>query len=541
MSRPGLWPRKQCRPTDSKAEERVYEALSTQLPEGWYAWHSLRIHDRLGIDGEGDFVIVDPERGLLVIEVKGGRVEVRDGRWFQNGAPMKMAPREQGLGYVSHLVRQLRDRGCAPPSYGVVTCFPDTSFEHEPDQGDVYGRVLGEQDLSWLREALPEVMDRALPPAREGHGKWIQVLHELWGETWTPRLRLGQKARKDEVDRVELDSKQLQILDMLGGNERLLVHGGAGTGKTLLACEVAKRWARDGKSVLLLCFTEPLGMWLQASVDVPNVQVRTVRNYARDLLRQAGQSRIGPLGSEGWEGLSWKAASDVVPHIDIPWDGIVLDEGQDFSLGDWALVEALVGKRSMWAFHDTRQAFWPDRSIVEDLFQARIDLIHNYRCPPELFAVAEAYAGNELDVEAMRSAVERGHLAVVPCPSESSVPDKVAVELDKLRGEGLRKADIAVVSLRGLTADDAVIRKDRLGCHAMVRANDASLEDNIVADTFLRFKGLERPAIVVTDLRLVQDRRAQRMHIALTRAMLTARVVAPKEVLLEDPVLSKLL
>ena len=541
MLRPGLWPRQQCRPTESRAEERVYEALSTQLPEGWYAWHSLRIHDGLGIDGEGDFVVADPERGLLVVEVKGGRVEVRDGRWFQNSVPMKAAPREQGLGYVRRLVRQLRDRGCALPAYGVATCFPDTAFEHEPDQGDVAGRVLGEQDLSWLREALPAVMDRALPPARGGRGAWIAALHELWGETWTPRLRLGQKARKDEVDRVELDAQQLRVLDMLNGNERLLVHGGAGTGKTLLACEVAKRWAREGRSVLLLCFTEPLGMWLRASLEVPNVQVWTVRNFARDLLLQAGVGDSEPLGSEGWENLPWKAASDIVPHIEIPWDGIAIDEGQDFSLGDWALVEALAGKGRLWAFHDLKQAFWPDRSIVEDLFQARFNLILNYRCPPELFAVAEAYAGRELEVTALRSAVEKGQLAVVPCPSETSVPDKVAVELDKLRGEGLQAADIAVVSLRGQTAHDAVIRKERLGRHATVRASDSSLENNIVADTFLRFKGLERPAIVVTDLRLVQDRRDLRMHIALTRANLTARVIAPREVLLEDRVLSKLL
>ena len=92
MPRPGLWPRQQCRPTDSRAEQRFYEALSNQLPEGWYAWHSLRIRDEQGIDGEGDFVIVDPKRGLLVVEVKGGRIEVRDGRWFQNGAPMKSVP-----------------------------------------------------------------------------------------------------------------------------------------------------------------------------------------------------------------------------------------------------------------------------------------------------------------------------------------------------------------------------------------------------------------------------------------------------------------
>jgi hypothetical protein len=54
---------------------------------------------------------------------------------------------------------------------------------------------------------------------------------------------------------------------------------------------------------------------------------------------------------------------------------------------------------------------------------------------------------------------------------------------------------------------------------------------DVVADTFLRFEGLERPAVIVTDLRLVADMQDKRLHIALTRALATARVVAPRDVL----------
>jgi hypothetical protein len=53
----------------------------------------------------------------------------------------------------------------------------------------------------------------------------------------------------------------------------------------------------------------------------------------------------------------------------------------------------------------------------------------------------------------------------------------------------------------------------------------------VVADTFLRFKGLERPAVVITDLHLVKGATAVRMHIALTRALDTARVVASRDAL----------
>ena len=80
MSLAGLWPREQSRPTDSQAEQRVYDALSRTLPKGWTAWHSLRVRTEQGVEGEGDFVLAIPGRGFLVIEVKGGSLEMRDGR-----------------------------------------------------------------------------------------------------------------------------------------------------------------------------------------------------------------------------------------------------------------------------------------------------------------------------------------------------------------------------------------------------------------------------------------------------------------------------
>lgn len=73
----------------------------------------------------------------------------------------------------------------------------------------------------------------------------------------------------------------------------------------------------------------------------------------------------------------------------------------------------------------------------------------------------------------------------------------------------------------------------------------------VVADTFLRVKGLERPAVIITDLGLLGDMggdegersttREVRMHIALTRAMVAVRIVATKQAIHDDPVLAEFL
>jgi len=66
----GLYPRGKARPTKSRAEIATYEALRKALPEGWIAWHSLRIRTRGALEGEGDFVFYVPGKGVLLLEVK---------------------------------------------------------------------------------------------------------------------------------------------------------------------------------------------------------------------------------------------------------------------------------------------------------------------------------------------------------------------------------------------------------------------------------------------------------------------------------------
>ena len=104
----GLWPRERPRPTKSDAEIKVYNALAKDLPSGWSAWHSLSVRTEEGYEGEGDFVIAIPDRGFLVLEVKGGWIEQRDGRWFQNNKPLDKAHRDQAHSFA----KKLSSRSC---------------------------------------------------------------------------------------------------------------------------------------------------------------------------------------------------------------------------------------------------------------------------------------------------------------------------------------------------------------------------------------------------------------------------------------------
>ena len=101
---PGICPRVTLPPHVQPSEHKVHAALASALPAGWSAWHSLKIHIKAGDFSEADFVIADPERGILILEVKGGIVRKENGVWFQNERPMKMPPLDQAHRFVRVLL-----------------------------------------------------------------------------------------------------------------------------------------------------------------------------------------------------------------------------------------------------------------------------------------------------------------------------------------------------------------------------------------------------------------------------------------------------
>ncbi len=525
MPPPRINPAEAPRPAKSEAERTVWKALKNGMPAGWTAWHSLRIRDGKNYLGEGDFVLAHPQRGLLVLEVKGGRIEQRDGRWSSNGIPLDKAPLDQALGFVKKLVRRLGDWNCEPPAFGAALVFPDTEFDAQPQEDALRGVVLGRMQLRWLAEAFPGVVDRALPEPQAARGGWMDRLHQMWGETWIPALSLGTRVRTLGEGQLALDDAQLDALEGLLENDRVLVRGGAGSGKTLLAAEAARRHAAEGKRVLLLCFTQPLRKWLEVRLAGSGVDVQTVSGLAKSIADAAdGPNRPGDLtANEYWQAAYERAADLCEPR----WDAVVVDEGQDLTFEAWYLVRGLAEGARLWAFHDPGQGFWPDRAPATDLFTTTFRLTRGKRCPAGIGALAALYSGEKADEKAVAAAVQDRSLALVECGDATKVADRAGEEIDRLLSQGLTLADIGVVSLRGQTASDAIHQRERLGRHSFVHADDPDMENQLVADTFLRWKGLERPAIVVADVDPSVKRFGTRMHIALTRALVAARIVAP--------------
>ena len=75
----------------SEGERLVYEALS-KLNNEYVIFHSYRWLGELNqrrSEGEADFVILHPKKGILSIEVKAGGISYRDGNWIQTNRNTK--------------------------------------------------------------------------------------------------------------------------------------------------------------------------------------------------------------------------------------------------------------------------------------------------------------------------------------------------------------------------------------------------------------------------------------------------------------------
>ncbi len=487
----------------------------------------MRIRTNKGIEGEGDFVLAIPGRGFLILEVKGGSMEQIDGRWLQNGSQLKESPRDQALGYAKKLHTRLMEVGFQSVPYGVITIFPDTPFSFSPSQDDLSDLVIGAQDIPWLIESIQAKLDKAFPANYlVPQSNWIGGLHNLWGETWIPKLKLGHRAKLNADERLSLDADQVRLIDSLMDNTRLLVQGVAGSGKTLVAREAACKMAAQGKRVIYLCYTDALAEWMRPSLAAQGIDVFTVQRYAVRRLESSGLTNTSSKTPEYWANVSLLAAVEALPEETMAPDVLILDEAQDFTENDWVLIEELSREKTCWIFYDPAQAFWQDRVLPAWAeVGGRFKLTQCYRCPEAVIEYSKQVHGEDFDETVLKKGFDAGQIAVVDAPSESSILSRVEKEITKLRSEGFSPGDIAVLSLRGQTAKDGVSKLDNIGNFKIVRADDPSMADNIVGDTFLRFKGLERPAIIVTDLRLVNDRKDVRMHIALTRATDVLRVV----------------
>jgi hypothetical protein len=334
------------------AELRVYEILSEQLSDKFVCYYSRPWHqftpDGHEKDGEADFVVAHPDLGMLVIEVKGGRVSCRerDEQWLSKdryGIEYKIKnPVAQARTSKHNLLRMIKESRDWRPRFirichGVI--LPDNTRPQRPMGADAplgifaFGSDLGQLG-DWVAERLGRTDDG------DGIGGLGQdgmaALHTLLSTRFELRPHLA-RALSDDIRHIErLTAEQFWVLDALDENAQMSISCATGTGKTLLALEKALRTADEGKRTLLVCFNNALAAYLKKLAgDQENLVVASFHGLCGSMARLAGHEVPKNQSVDFYNRIlpeSLFSAVDAKPEL--RFDAIIIDEGQDFT-DDW--------------------------------------------------------------------------------------------------------------------------------------------------------------------------------------------------------------
>ncbi len=513
----------------STAEEQVYTALRETLDDtytaiGWVAWQTVNAQGR-PIEGEADFVVYHPQRGFLVLEVKGGGIshEGSTRKWWSTDRhrvrheiknPIQQAARSRRE--IASLLARRLGLSSLPltPGHGVI--FPDAAG----DPRDLGAEAI--PDLVVLRDDLPRLGARVegmfakyagSKPAGAIPDGWAEQLEALIAPSCNLPIRLGSVVRGATAQIDQLTTEQFSVLDNLVRNRRVLVTGAAGTGKTMLALEKARRLAHSGARTLLTCFNRPLADYLaRSAADVPNLVVHNFHQLCYLWARRNGFEGPDPdspevrepdreksLGSEYFDKTLPRAFIASLARTSERFDALVIDEAQDFSpLMQKALLKSSRKPRSgyLFAFQDEGQGIFEGRGGWDRRGLTDYHLKKNMRNSRRIHEVAKRLNADDDAIPAGPEGIEPEFIAVADAASAAS---QIEGRIRKLAtSDGVSLSQIAVLTA-GRTQVMRLAPSGHLGGFEVTQ-DPFGPPGALYLDRISRFKGLERDVVILTGL-----------------------------------------
>lgn len=533
------------------AEARLYDNLAVQLSRDWTtvygaAWLGPLRPGGEPQDGEVDFVVAHPSQGVLLIEVKGGaiRYDSEHRTWIsrdRKGVDHSIDPFDQVRRNKYALIEKVRShpgwRDRWVEMFHAVA-FPDVErprTELAPDAPPEI--IIGKDDLSNLPHRLEEIFDywhgQQDRPLEDGD-RLVRVAVDVLGRSIELRNPLRLQIREEEEEFVRLTQDQFRTLDILSRVRRAAMGGCAGSGKTFLAVEKAKRLATSGNRTLLTCYNRPLAAFLSERCEgVDRLEVMTFHRLCKKAADEAGvhlpeiddESAPSVFREEMPEALL--QAMEALPAL--RYDAIVVDEGQDFEDTWWiALERSLVDSDYgiLYIFYDTNQILYRDRGQLPSGL-VEVPLSENLRNTRSIFQFVSCYYRGGDSPEA------RGPVGRTPeVLSYSDAPGmrrQVSRVLSRLIGiEGLDNSDIIVLTPRAL--EGSALLAGQLDGHLQLVPDSLTSNRQIQVSTVHRFKGLERPVVILTELEQLSGRESDAlMYVAVSRPRSHLIVIARAE------------
>jgi hypothetical protein len=515
----------------NRSEKAIFTALEGIMDRpDWIVIHSLELAQNYGaLMGEADFVVLAPGKGILVIEAKSPNfVEYKAGDWYLDKTP---SPTKSPLKQLDGARRSIRgflgkrDLLSEEPIARLLwfTSISRHQFENKtPGDMQFFEWELGWHDdtskPTWLiekaldehfahfsgsidmnREAFTADRAKAIADALVGDFKGMQTKADVQRD-----LRIHERKLLDE---------QVALLDLVETNPHVYFDGSAGTGKSFLLAEAARRLDKRGKRTLVTCWNLLMADELRLMTSRPGIDVADLNSI---MLSVSGLTSNPTDADNTWFQTTLPelaiAALAEKPYLG-GYEAVCVDEFQDIAGNPLLLkvVLAFAGTGSatnteiILAGDESQQILRPNGERVSALAEARKlmpDLAHlrlrtNCRTAPGLSKQLQRALKLDLQLTGHRipSSVESGLDVVAVTPGEETAALAAALRslLTRFAPEDIRVlspfgSSSVAATFDDSTADGRWLRKQFVP------------QGKIGWRSIFKFKGLEADAVIITDL-----------------------------------------
>lgn len=526
--------------SNSSGEQRVFEYFNNSAPDDWCVLHSFRLPcHKTVVFGEADFVVVAPGLGVFILEIKSGGVGFDGSDWvfinrygdkdYKKRGPFQQA-REAMFAIEKIIVDRLGasyDRTHILYGYGVIFTdernFPiDALTEDEPwrlyQKGDsdnycAFIRKLANKfgDELWqLKKYVPS------PLSSDCASNIVKNLRPVV-DCVTP---LRSFIEQSESDIIELTEEQYDCLDDILLNDHIVVTGGAGTGKTLLAVEDARRSSLEFNKVGIFCFNKNLADFINNNIRNSNIVVDSIHSYMTKLCGDTFSDAV--RDDDFFKHILPREAAKNAKRKAVVFNKIIVDEFQDLCDNEYlrffdAILSGglLNGKFSFYGDF-ARQSIYSDTASLNQLenyaFFARKQLTVNCRNTKNIGNELINITGYEDKKYRLKIVGEKVDYYLWKTIEEEG---KLLKEiLKELKTKGIKSSSITVLS--PYKRENSIV--NNVDGERFIIGNYGDDAEVYLAlfSTVQAFKGLENEIVILTDVESYTD--ARLMYIALSRA-----------------------
>ena len=513
-------------------ERKVFETLVPLLSDDDAIIANLEMSDPEAGDIEIDLVLLLKDYGCMVIEVKGAHITYDHGSWIQSdpSGSHEIDPAWQAKRNMYSLRNYLTSRW----SQGILRCdwmvaFPHSNIVDVRDPLLPISKVIQKDGLPYSMRQIQTVLNTLRNNKLPDYDGWVDVaLTILTPLAAQDADREGVIGNNYEFIRGLTHEREL-ILDQLEDNNRYYVKGPAGSGKTWLAFEQARRWTKQGLKVGVVAFnTGLISYMINKNSELPENErvawVSTFHNYATSMGTTAGSPKFyGEEVDRYREDLVAKASA---LSDDLKFDAWVVDEAQDFLPSWWETLKISLrdpdnGKMAL--FGDDHQLVFGSRTEPEGFF-ASLRLRENLRNSQQIAHAVEKFL-DKPTIARGPHAFEIEYVEATQGNTFEIADDVVANLTDK---EFWHPGEIALLTTKKRHPE----HERQSDSDSAAHWNSLWTNEDVFYCTAGGFKGLERPVVVLA-IDGFHDNTDQDdvLYVGMSRARDKLVIVADREII----------